>query len=403
MPDSPRNPTLLSVVAPVYNEEELVERFVRRACAAVADYTFELVLVNDGCSDATPELLDRMAAEDPRVRVIHLSRNFGHQAALTAGLEHAVGDVVAMIDADLQDPPELIPTMVARWEAGADVVYAVRKQREGETAFKLATASWFYKLFDKLAQVDLEPNSGDFRLLDRRALDALLTMTERSRFLRGMTVWVGFTQTAVPYERDARHAGETKYTLRKMLRFSLDAIASFSHVPLQLATYVGLLSAGLAFFAIPVVIGLHFAGSYLPGFGSLTIAILLLGGIQLIALGVIGEYVGRIYDEVKHRPLYIVRDERNRPDRHRRPAGPDRPRRAARARCSRERQSSAAEPWPTPPRTRSRRRSYRAWSTARSASASRPPATASKARSRSPATATAAVSPTCSTPPSATS
>jgi polyisoprenyl-phosphate glycosyltransferase len=315
MSDSPtRSPTLLSVVAPVYNEQELVERFVRRACAAVADYTFELVLVNDGSTDATPALLDRMAAEDPRVRVVHLSRNFGHQAALTAGLEHARGDVVAMIDADLQDPPELIPTMISRWEAGADVVYAVRKQREGETAFKLATASWFYKLFDKLAQVDLEPNSGDFRLLDRRALDALLTMTERSRFLRGMTVWVGFTQTAVPYERDARHAGETKYTLRKMLRFSLDAIASFSHVPLQLATYVGLLSAGLAFVAIPVVIGLHFAGSYLPGFGSLTIAILLLGGIQLIALGVIGEYVGRIYDEVKHRPLYIVREERNRPD-----------------------------------------------------------------------------------------
>jgi len=203
--------------------------------------------------------------------------------------------------------------MLAQWSHGADVVYAVRDQREGETAFKLATASWFYKLFNKLAQVDLEPNSGDFRLLDRRALDALLTMTERSRFLRGMTVWVGFTQTAVSYQRDARHAGETKYTLRKMLRFSLDAIASFSHLPLQLATYVGVLSAGLAFVAIPVVVALRIAGSYLPGFGAITIAILLLGGIQLIALGVIGEYVGRIYDEVKHRPLYIVRDERNRP------------------------------------------------------------------------------------------
>src|SRR6204780_995662 len=314
MTDSPRNPTLLSLVAPVYDEEELIEEFVRRATAAIADYEFELVLVNDGSSDRTPELLDRIAAEDPRVRVIHLSRNFGHQAALTAGLEHAVGDVVAMIDADLQDPPELIPTMVARWEAGADVVYAVRRAREGETAFKLATASWFYKLFKKLAQVDLEPNSGDFRLLDRRALDALLTMTERSRFLRGMTVWVGFTQTAVPYEREARNAGETKYTLRKMLRFSLDAIASFSHLPLQLATYVGLLSASVAFIAIPIVIALHFTGSYLPGFSTLTIAILLLGGIQLIALGVIGEYVGRIYDEVKHRPLYIVRAERNRPE-----------------------------------------------------------------------------------------
>jgi polyisoprenyl-phosphate glycosyltransferase len=315
MPPTPatRVPALLSVVAPVYNEQELVEAFVRRACAAVADYSFELVLVNDGSSDSTPELLDRIAADDPRVRVIHLSRNFGHQAALTAGIEHAAGDVVAMIDADLQDPPELIPQMVAEWEQGSDVVYAVREQREGETAFKLATASWFYKLFDKLAQVDLEPNSGDFRLLDRRALDALLSMTERSRFLRGMTVWVGFKQTAVPYERDARAAGETKYTLRKMLRFSLDAIASFSHLPLQLATYAGLLSAGVAFVAIPVVVGLHFADSYLPGFGTITILILLIGGIQLIALGVIGEYVGRIYDEVKHRPLYIVREERNRP------------------------------------------------------------------------------------------
>jgi dolichol-phosphate mannosyltransferase len=314
MPDTAlRTPKLLSIVAPVYNEQELAEAFVTRACAAAAEFEFELVLVNDGSSDGTPELLDRIAAADSRVRVIHLSRNFGHQAALTAGLEHAAGDVVAMIDADLQDPPELIPDMIAQWSQGADVVYAVRKQREGETAFKLATASWFYKLFDKLAQVDLEPNSGDFRLLDRRALDALLAMTERSRFLRGMTVWVGFNQTAVSYERDARSAGETKYTLRKMLRFSLDAITSFSHLPLQLATYVGMLSASVAFVAIPVVIILRLFDSYLPGFGAITIAILLLGGIQLIALGVIGEYVGRIYDEVKHRPLYIVREERNPP------------------------------------------------------------------------------------------
>jgi glycosyltransferase involved in cell wall biosynthesis len=309
----PRTPKLLSLVAPVYNEELLIEEFVARTTAALADFDFELVLVNDGSADRTPELLNRIAAADPRVRVIHLSRNFGHQAALTAGLEHAVGDVVAMIDADLQDPPELIPDMVAQWSQGSDVVYAVRKHREGETAFKLATASWFYKLFNKLTQVDLEPNSGDFRLLDRQALNALLSLTERARFLRGMTVWIGFTQTAISYERDARAAGETKYTLRKMLRFSLDAIASFSHLPLQLATYVGIFSAGLAFIAIPVVIGLRLADSYLPGFGSVTIAILLLGGIQLIAIGVIGEYVGRIYDEVKHRPLYIVAEELNHP------------------------------------------------------------------------------------------
>src|SRR5262249_42844669 len=211
--------------------------------AAAADWDSEWGLVNDGGPDRRPGLLARIASSDRRVRVTPLSRNFGPQAALTAGLEHAVGDVVAMIDADLQDPPELIPDMVAQWSQGADVVYAVRKQREGETAFKLATASWFYKLFDKLAQVVLEPNSGDFRLLDRRALNALLAMTERSRFLRGMTVWVGFNQTAVSYERDARLAGETKYTLRKMLRFSLDAIASFSHLPLQLATWAGILSA----------------------------------------------------------------------------------------------------------------------------------------------------------------
>jgi len=242
---------------------------------------------------------------------VHLSRNFGHQAALTAGLEHARGDAVAMLDADLQDPPEEIPKMVAAWQDGADVVYMVRQEREGETAFKLATARGFYALFRKLSRVELEPNSGDFRLLDRAALNALLSMGERNRFLRGMTVWVGFRQYRIEYKRDARYAGETKYPLRKMLRFSLDAIASFSHVPLQVATYLGFLFAGVAFILIPVVIALHFTGGYLPGFGSLTILILLIGGLQLIALGLIGEYVGRIYDEVKRRPLYIVREQRN--------------------------------------------------------------------------------------------
>jgi dolichol-phosphate mannosyltransferase len=311
--ENKRRLQLLSVCAPVYNEESLVEVFYERATAALEAFDYELIIVNDGSSDGTAEILDRLAATDPRLRVVHLSRNFGHQAALTAGLEHARGDAVAMLDADLQDPPELVPDMVGLWEEGSDVVYAVREQREGETKFKLATAAWFYKLFDKLAQVDLEPNSGDFRLLDRRALDALLSLGERSRFLRGMTVWVGFTQTAISYKRDPRYAGETKYPLRKMLRFSLDAIASFSHLPLQVATALGFLFSGVAFLAIPVVVALRLAGSYLPGFGSITIAILMLGGIQLIAIGLIGEYVGRIYDEVKRRPLYIVREQRNEP------------------------------------------------------------------------------------------
>jgi dolichol-phosphate mannosyltransferase len=308
--DKKRTLGLLSVCAPVYNEEELVEEFHRRATEALAGLNYELIIVDDGSTDSTAEKLDRLTDEDPRLRVVHLSRNFGHQAALTAGLEKADGDAVAMLDADLQDPPQLIPDMVTAWEDGADVVYMVREEREGETAFKLATARWFYALFRKLAQVELEPNSGDFRLLDREALDALLSMGERNRFLRGMTVWVGFKQTAIPYKRDPRYAGETKYPIRKMLRFSLDAIASFSHLPLQIATYLGFLFAGIAFIAIPIVIILHFTGGYLPGFGSITITILMIGGLQLIALGLIGEYVGRIYDEVKHRPLYIVREER---------------------------------------------------------------------------------------------
>jgi dolichol-phosphate mannosyltransferase len=309
--DAERNLQLLSVVAPVYNEDALIDEFYARVCGALAGLQFELVLVDDGSTDGSAAALDRLASTDPRVRVVYLSRNFGHQTALTAGLDHARGDAVVMLDADLQDPPELILQMLDHWRAGCDVVYAVREEREGESRFKLSTARWFYKLFDKLAQVELQHNSGDFRLLDRRALDALLSMRERNRFLRGMTVWVGYTQAAVGYKRDPRYAGETKYTVSKMLRFSLDAISSFSHRPLQLATLLGFVISTLAFIAIPVVIVLRILGSYLPGFGSITIAVLLLGGIQLIAIGIIGEYVGRIYDEVKGRPLYLVRASRN--------------------------------------------------------------------------------------------
>jgi polyisoprenyl-phosphate glycosyltransferase len=309
--DGGRNLELLSVVAPVYNEEATIEEFYGRVCGALGGMHFELVLVDDGSTDGSSTVLDRLATTDPRVRVVCLSRNFGHQTALTAGLDHARGNAVVMLDADLQDPPELIPRMLDHWRTGCDVVYAVREHREGESRFKLSTARWFYRLFDKLAQVELQHNSGDYRLLDRRVLDALLSMRERNRFLRGMTVWVGYTQAAVPYKRDPRYAGETKYTVSRMLRFSLDAISSFSHRPLQLATLLGFLISTLAFVAIPVVVVLRLLGSYLPGFSALTITVLLLGGIQLITIGIIGEYVGRIYDEVKGRPLYLVRARRN--------------------------------------------------------------------------------------------
>jgi dolichol-phosphate mannosyltransferase len=308
---APRELRLLSVVAPVYNEEATIGHFYERVCVALEGLPFELVLIDDGSRDGSAAALERLAAEDERVRVVYLSRNFGHQTALTAGLDHARGDAVVMLDADLQDPPELIVRMLDHWRAGCDVVYAVRDRREGESRFKLATARWFYRIFDWLAQVDLKHNSGDFRLLDRRALDALLSMRERNRFLRGMTVWVGFTQAAVPYARDARYAGETKFTIHRMLTFSLDAISSFSYRPLQLASLLGFAISTLAFIAIPVVLVLRLLGSYLPGFSALTITVLLLGGIQLITIGIIGEYVGRIYDEVKGRPLYLVASTRN--------------------------------------------------------------------------------------------
>ena len=302
---------LVSVVAPMFDEEDTVEAFYDRVRRALDGVRFELVLVDDASGDRTPERLDRLADSDPRVRVIHLSRNFGHQAALTAGLEHARGDAVVMLDGDLQDPPEVIPEMLGQWRRGADVVYGVRRSRRGESRFKLVTAGWFYRLFGRLTKLQLVENSGDFRLFDRRALDAVLSMRERNRFLRGMSVWVGFTQTAVSYERDARHAGETKYTLGRMVRFSLDAIASFSSFPLQIATFLGFLFSFIAFLGLPLVVLARVLDVYVPGVSSVLFVILLLGGIQLITVGIIGEYVGRIYDEVKGRPLYLVRETRN--------------------------------------------------------------------------------------------
>jgi polyisoprenyl-phosphate glycosyltransferase len=306
-----REPALLSVAAPMHDEADTAAKFVARVAAALEGVPFELVIVDDGSRDATGAALAELAEADERVKVVTLSRNFGHQAALTAALEHTEGDVVVMLDGDLQDPPEVIPDMLDRWREGADVVYAIRSRRQGETAFKRTTARWFYRLFRSLADIDLTPESGDFRLMGRQPLNALLAMPERNRFLRGMSVWVGFTQTAVTFERDARTAGRTKYTLRRMLRFSFDAITSFSYRPLQFATLLGFVCSALAFLAIPLTVVARYTNIYERGVPSLIVVILLLGGIQLICVGIIGEYVGRIYDEVKHRPLYVVRKKAN--------------------------------------------------------------------------------------------
>jgi glycosyltransferase involved in cell wall biosynthesis len=314
----------ITVVAPVFNEIGVIDEFHRRVTSAMEGLQYELVLVDDASSDGTGDRLRALAAGDPHVRVVSLSRNFGHQIALTAGLDHARGNPVVMLDSDLQDPPELIPEMLERWRAGDDVVYAVRRRREGETAFKRRTASLFYRLFRRVASVDLQPESGDFRLLDRRPLDALLSMRERSRFLRGMTIWVGYRQSAIAYDRDPRHSGATKYTLPRMLRFSMDAMTAFSRAPLHFAMYLGLAISLFAFLAIPVVIGLRIAGLYLEGFGTLTVIVLALGGIQLVTIGILGEYLARIFDEVKARPLYVVRKERGNHD-EQAPDGPTAP------------------------------------------------------------------------------
>ncbi len=302
---------LLSVIAPVLDEAQLIEAFYERVVAAVEPLPFELVLVDDGSTDETPRILSELGARDKRVRVVTLSRNFGYQPAVAAGLDHARGEVVVTIDADLQDPPELIGELIGRWREGADVVYAIRRERRGESRLKLVTARWFSRVFRRLAELDIPANVGDFRLLDRRAVQVLRQMPERNRFLRGMTVWVGFTQSSIAYDRGPRYAGETRYRWRTLARISLDAISSFSHVPLQIATLMGFVVSGLAFLGIPYVIVNRALGFYVEGVSTLLFAMLLLGGIQLITLGIIGEYVSRIYDEVKRRPLYVVRSRIN--------------------------------------------------------------------------------------------
>jgi glycosyltransferase involved in cell wall biosynthesis len=300
-----------SIVAPIYNELENIPELYRRVKDVMdsTGETWELVLVDDGSTDGSTDAIRSLAKQDPRVRPVIFARNFGHQIAITAGWDYARGDAVVIIDADLQDPPEVILEMAKKWKEGYEVVYAVRAEREGESWFKLWTASLFYRLIYRITDVKIPLDTGDFRLMDRKVVDVLKQMRERHRFPRGMSAWVGFKQIGVEYKRAARAAGETKYPFRKMFRLALNAITSFSYFPLQVATFFGFASAGIAILAIGPVIYLRMTGSQ-AFFGQATtlIAVLFLGGVQLISLGILGEYIGRLYDEAKGRPLYIVRE-----------------------------------------------------------------------------------------------
>ena len=302
------SPTL-TVVVPVFNEQESLPEFHRRLSAVLDGLalTSEVLFVDDGSGDGSRALLAGLRRDDPRVRVISLSRNFGHQIAVSAGLDEARGEAVVVIDSDLQDPPELIPTLVDKWREGYEVVHAVRTARRGETRFKRWTASAFYRLIRSWTDLNIQLDAGDFRLMGRQAVDALRSMPEQFRFVRGMTAWVGFQQTAVPYERDSRYAGDSKYPLRRMVRLAMTAITSFSFVPLQLASVFGFIVSGMAAIAVPIVVALRLLGAEgLGGQTTVLLAVLFFGGVQLLFLGVLGEYLGRISVEVKRRPLYFV-------------------------------------------------------------------------------------------------
>jgi polyisoprenyl-phosphate glycosyltransferase len=304
-------PVTFSIIAPIFNElDNLTELYLRvREVMSATQGTWELVLVDDGSSDGSTGRILELAKQDKHVRPVIFARNFGHQVAITAGWDYARGDAVIIIDADLQDPPEAIPELISKWREGYEVVYAVRAEREGETWFKKTTAALFYRIVHRITDVKIPVDTGDFRLMDRKVVEVLKTMHERHRFPRGMSAWVGFRQVGVPYKRAARHAGVTKYPFNKMIKLALNAITGFSYFPLQLATYFGFVAAGLAIIAIPVVIFMRLAGhGAFLGQATTLIAVLFLGGVQLISLGVLGEYLGRIYDEVKGRPLYIVRE-----------------------------------------------------------------------------------------------
>jgi dolichol-phosphate mannosyltransferase len=313
MSDTSSQAPLLSVIVPCFNEEAVVAECQRRLAGilnSLDNLEYEIIYIDDGSRDGTFEILKTLHAGDPqRVKVLRFSRNFGHQVAVTAGVEHARGEGVIVIDADLQDPPEVIPEMVAAWRSGAHVVYGKRVRRDGDSLFKRMTARGFYRLMNWVSDCRIPTNTGDFRLMDRAVVDAFLAMPERDRFIRGMVSWTGFVQQPVYIHRQPRFAGKTKYPLYRMLKFAADGIFSFSRKPLKIATGMGFIASGIALLGICYALVLRlFTSIWVTGWTALFMAILFLGGVQLICLGIIGEYVGRIYGEVKHRPLYLVQE-----------------------------------------------------------------------------------------------
>ncbi|MEH7314755.1 glycosyltransferase family 2 protein [Priestia megaterium] len=301
-----------SIVVPVYNEEEVIHETYRRLTEVMRSTkeAYELLFVNDGSKDRTAEIIKEYSEQDPAVVLLDFARNFGHQIAITAGMDYARGEAVVVIDADLQDPPELILEMIEKWKQGFDVVYAKRTKRKGETYFKKQTAAMFYRFLRVMTDIDIPLDTGDFRLLDRKVCNQMNSIQEKNRFVRGLVSWVGFKQIAVEYERDERLAGESKYPLKKMLKLSMDGITSFSYKPLKLASYAGVTLSGIGFIYLLVVMYLKlFTDSTITGWSSLIVIQLFFSGIILIILGMIGEYIGRIYDETKNRPLYIVREK----------------------------------------------------------------------------------------------
>ncbi len=303
---------LLSLIIPCYNEELVILETISKIkafCAELVDLETELIFVDDGSQDNTLAQLRAAATKDSNIKVISFARNFGHQIAVTAGIDAAKGDAVVLIDADLQDPPDVIHQMIEKWKAGYDVVYGTRSRRSGESIFKRYSALVFYRLLNKLSDVPIPLDTGDFRLMTRAVVESLKAMPERDRFVRGMVSWVGFKQVAVPYNRAKRFAGKSKYPLRKMLRFATDGILSFSTKPLQISIGLGMLAACISLGGIIYAIGMRlFTDTWVEGWTALMIAILFLGGVQLICVGILGEYIGRIYNEVKQRPLYIVKE-----------------------------------------------------------------------------------------------